>query len=130
MVPGGEPFYGVKVGDLKILVKKIKTDHNLALELYQTGNSDAMYLAGLIADENLVTRKVLQDWAKKAYWYMLSEYTVPWLAAESLEIKPDTSLVFLFIVFLCQHFIHFTDFFPPAFNIPGMVAFMQSMVLF
>ncbi len=78
-----EPFYGVKVGDLKTLVKKIKTDHKLALELYNTGNSDAMYLAGLIADENLVTREELQDWAKKAYWYMLSEYTVAWLAAES-----------------------------------------------
>lgn len=50
-----EPFYGVKVGDLKTLVKKIKTDHNLALELYETGNSDAMYLAGLIADEALVS---------------------------------------------------------------------------
>ncbi|KPL15772.1 MAG: DNA alkylation repair protein [Bacteroides sp. SM1_62] len=78
-----EPFYGVKVGDLKTLVKKIKKDHGLALELYKTGNSDAMYLAGLIADEKRVTRKELQDWVKGAYWYMLSEYTVPWLAAES-----------------------------------------------
>jgi len=42
-----------------------------------------MYLAGLIADENLVTREELQNWADNAYWYMLSEYTVPWLAAES-----------------------------------------------
>ena len=78
-----EPFYGVKVGDLKTLVKKIKTDHKLALELFKTGNSDAMYLAGLIADENHVTREELQHWAKEAYWYMLSEYTVAWLAAES-----------------------------------------------
>ena len=78
-----DPFYGVKVGDLKTLVKKIKTDHALALELYRTGNTDAMYLAGLIADEKLVTKDELQEWAKGAYWYMLSEYTVPWLAAES-----------------------------------------------
>jgi 3-methyladenine DNA glycosylase AlkD len=78
-----EPFYGVKVGDLKKLVKKIKKDHPLALELYRTGNSDAMYLAGLIADEDLVTKEELQDWVAGAYWYMLSEYTVPWLAAES-----------------------------------------------
>ena len=78
-----EPFFGVKVGDLKTIVKKIKTDHTLALELYKSRNSDAMYLAGLIADVNLVTREELKDWAKGAYWYMLSEYTVPWLAAES-----------------------------------------------
>ena len=78
-----EPFYGVKVGDLKTLVKKIKKNHKLSMELYDTGNSDAMYLAGLIADENEISREDLEKWADEAYWYMLSEYTVPWLAAES-----------------------------------------------
>jgi hypothetical protein len=78
-----EPFYGVKVADLKTLVKRIKKDYKLSLELYNTGNSDAMYLAGLIADEKLMTKNDLQNWLKKAYWYMLSEYTVPWIAAES-----------------------------------------------
>lgn len=78
-----EPFFGVKVGDLKKIVKKVKKDHELSLALYETGNSDAMYLAGLIADENKITKEQLQDWAEKAYWYMLSEYTVAWVAAES-----------------------------------------------
>jgi 3-methyladenine DNA glycosylase AlkD len=78
-----EPFYGVRVGDMKKIVKKIKKDHELSLELYDTGNSDAMYLAGLIADESKMTKKILNDWARKAYWYMLSEYTVAWIAAES-----------------------------------------------
>jgi 3-methyladenine DNA glycosylase AlkD len=78
-----EPFFGVKVGDLKKLVKKIKKDHELSLELFDTGNSDAMYLAGLIADEDKITKAQLQTWIKKAYWYMLSEYTVPWITAES-----------------------------------------------
>lgn len=78
-----EPFFGVKVGDMKKIQKKIKTDHPLALELYATGNSDAMYLAGLIADAGQVTKKELNDWVKKASWYMISEYTVPWLAADS-----------------------------------------------
>jgi len=78
-----EPLYGVKIADLKKLVKKIKPDHKLALELYDTGNSDAMYLAGLIADPKTVTKDELRKWAKNAYWYMLSEYTVAGLAAES-----------------------------------------------
>jgi len=55
----------------------------LALELYDTGNSDAMYFAGLIADENAITKAQLNDWVKKAYWYYLSEFTVPWIAADS-----------------------------------------------
>ena len=78
-----EPFFGVRVGDLKKIVKKIKKNHALSLELYATGNSDAMYLAGLIADEKKITKEQLNTWANEAYWYLLSEYTVAWIAAES-----------------------------------------------
>lgn len=77
-----EPCYGVKIGDLKKIQKRIGgTDHRLALDLYDTGVSDAMYLAGLIADDPRMTKRDLQRWVEKAYWPMLSEYTVPWVAA-------------------------------------------------
>jgi len=78
-----EPFFGVKVQDLKKIVKKVKKDHALALDLYETGNSDAMYLAGLIADEDLITKAELNNWADGAYWYMISEYTVAWITSET-----------------------------------------------
>ena len=78
-----EPLFGVKVEDLKKIQKRVKKDHQLALELYDTGISDAMYLAGLIADDAKMTKKDLQHWVQNAYWYMLSEYTVPWVAAGS-----------------------------------------------
>jgi len=78
-----EPFFGVKVGDMKKIVKKIKKDYELSLALYNTGNVDAMYFAGLIADENKMTKENLRDWAKKAPWSMISQYTVAWIAAES-----------------------------------------------
>src|SRR5437667_3050665 len=67
-----EPFFGVKVADLKKIQKRIKKDYQLALDLYATGNSDAMYLAGLIADDEKMTKKDLQRWAEGAYWYMLA----------------------------------------------------------
>ena len=78
-----EPFFGVKIEDLKKIVKKVKTDYPLSLELFNTGNSDAMYLAGLIADPGKMTPNDLNNWAEKAYWYMLSEFTVAWVASES-----------------------------------------------
>ena len=78
-----EPYFGVKVADLKTLQKAIKTNHALALELYATGNSDAMYLAGMIADPAAMTKADLRKWAKGAYWYMLSGFAVPWVASES-----------------------------------------------
>ena len=52
-----EPLFGVKVGDLKVMQKKIKRDHDLAMDLFKTGNYDAMYLAGLIADESKMSKK-------------------------------------------------------------------------
>ena len=55
----------------------------MTLELYKTGNSDAMYLAGLMADETKITKKQLEAWVKKAYWQYLNEYAVPWVASET-----------------------------------------------
>ena len=68
---------------MKKLVKKIKKDHELSLELFATGNSDAMYLAGLIADEDKISKSDLNRWAREAPWYHISEYAVAWVAAES-----------------------------------------------
>ena len=78
-----EPFFGVKVADLKKILKKTKKNHELSIALFDTGNSDAMYLAGLMADEKKITAAQLDDWADKAYWYFLSEYAVAWVAAET-----------------------------------------------
>jgi 3-methyladenine DNA glycosylase AlkD len=78
-----EPYYGVKIGDLKKLVKYVKKDHELALKLFQSGNHDAMYLAGLSVNPKLLTKETLQDWVKSAYWYMIAEYTVAQVTAES-----------------------------------------------
>lgn len=78
-----EPFFGVKIEHLQKIRKRLGVNYKLALELYDTGISDAMYLAGLIADDAKMTKKDLERWANGAYWQMLSEYTVPWVAAGS-----------------------------------------------
>ena len=77
-----ESMFGVKVGDLKPIAKQIKGDQALAMQLYATGNSDAMYLAGLVADGAKMKRAELDRWAKGATWHMISGCTVPWVASE------------------------------------------------
>ena len=77
-----EPLFGVRIGDLKPLQKKLKGRQDLALELYATKNSDAMYLAGLIADGAKMTRKQLEQWVAGATWHLIAGCTVPWVAAE------------------------------------------------
>lgn len=51
-----EPVFGVKIEELKKIQKRIKKDYRLALDLYDTGIYDAMYLAGLIADDAKMTK--------------------------------------------------------------------------
>jgi 3-methyladenine DNA glycosylase AlkD len=78
-----EPCLGVKVEDMKKIQKRVKMDYALALALYDTGIADAMYLAGLIADDAKMTKKDLQKWVENATWHMVGEYTVPWVASSS-----------------------------------------------
>jgi len=79
----GKNLYGVRVADMKVIAKTIKGDKKLACELFETGNYDAMYLAGMVADGKQMTKRELKSWARKADWQMISEYTVPWVASES-----------------------------------------------
>jgi 3-methyladenine DNA glycosylase AlkD len=83
-----EPFFGVKISDLKVIHKKIKGNQALAMELYATGNSDAMYLAGMVADGKKMTPAQLQNWVELAPWRMISGTTVPWVASEHPEAIP------------------------------------------
>jgi 3-methyladenine DNA glycosylase AlkD len=78
-----EPCFGVKIGDMKKIQKRIKMDYQLALDLYDTGNYDAMYLAGLIADDARMTTKDLQRWAENSEGGALAGSTVAWAAAGS-----------------------------------------------
>lgn len=77
------PLFGVKVEHLKKYEKAIKKDYQLALDLYETGIYDAMYLAGLIADESRMSKNDLRDWLTKATSEKVAEFTVAWVAADS-----------------------------------------------
>ncbi|HYV36337.1 MAG TPA: DNA alkylation repair protein, partial [Gemmataceae bacterium] len=78
-----EPFFGVKIEEMKKIQKKVKKDYQLALDLYDTGIYDAMYLAGLIADDLKMTKRDLQHWVETANCAALCGFTVAWVAAES-----------------------------------------------
>ncbi|MBH0156931.1 DNA alkylation repair protein [Fictibacillus sp. 5RED26] len=71
-----EPVFGVATGAMKPIAKKIKGNQTLAEELYATGNYDAMYFAGIIADPTVMTKNDFERWIDGAYFYMLSDYVV------------------------------------------------------
>jgi 3-methyladenine DNA glycosylase AlkD len=81
-VPMGRMF-GVSVAELKVIAKTIKGQQALACELYKTGNLDAMYLAGMVADGSKMSRAQLNEWAEGAVGLsMIAEYTVAWVTVE------------------------------------------------
>jgi 3-methyladenine DNA glycosylase AlkD len=79
-----ELVLGVSVADLKMIAKTIKGQQALACDLYKTGIMEAMYLAGLVANGSRMTSAQLDGWvAGGSKLQMISEYTVPWVAADS-----------------------------------------------
>lgn len=57
-------LFGVSYAFLKKLHKRVGTDHELALELWETGNHDARVFACWVADGSRMTMKQLEAWAK------------------------------------------------------------------
>lgn len=85
----GEDLYGVKFGDLGKLKKKIKTDHPLAVELWESGNYDARNLATMIADPAQATEEMLEGWAGGLRNYALSDL----LAGFAARTAPAVTLM-------------------------------------
>ncbi|WP_339222323.1 DNA alkylation repair protein [Paenibacillus sp. FSL W7-1332] len=83
-----EPLFGVATGAMKPMAKKIKINQQLAEQLYATGNYDAMYFAGIIADPKAMTAADYNRWMDAAYFYMLSDYVVAVTLAEA-DIAQD-----------------------------------------
>ena len=85
-----EPLFGVATGAMKPIAKKIKINQHLAEELYATGNYDAMYFAGIIADPKAMTESDFDRWMDAAYFYMLSDFVVAVTLSES-DIAQDVA---------------------------------------
>lgn len=56
--------FGLSVGTIRALGKKIGTDHELAESLWKSGWHEAKFLAAFIADPALVTPAQMDRWAK------------------------------------------------------------------
>jgi 3-methyladenine DNA glycosylase AlkD len=78
-----EPLFGVATGAMKPLKKRIGVDQTLAEALWNTGNYDAMYLAGWIADVSVMTEADFDRWIDGAYCAMLSDFVVAATLTES-----------------------------------------------
>lgn len=70
----GENQFGVKRGDLRKVAAKIKTNHSLALELWETENVDARLLAVLLLKPKELSRNELDRLVRSANFSELADW--------------------------------------------------------
>ena len=81
---GKMKHFGVAMGDLRTLAKKIKTDHELALELWKTGNIDAQLLAILLMKPKSLSVAELDKMVRAAKFAWVAD----WLNAYIVKEQP------------------------------------------
>src|SRR5262249_26947839 len=70
----GDNQFGVKRGDLRTLANKIKTNRELALSLWRTGNIDAQFLATLLIKANQLSADELDRMVKSVTFGWVEEW--------------------------------------------------------
>ncbi len=68
-----EPMFGVSYAELGKIAKKIKTDHDLARRLWDSGNHDARVLALRVADPAAMDVPLAGRWLRDVDNYILAE---------------------------------------------------------
>ncbi|MHC4822021.1 MAG: DNA alkylation repair protein, partial [Planctomycetota bacterium] len=81
----GDNQYGVRRGEVRKLAKEIKADHDLALELWETGNIDARFLAVLIMKPKSLSAGELDRMVRSLTFVEVAD----WLNSYVVKKHPD-----------------------------------------
>jgi 3-methyladenine DNA glycosylase AlkD len=82
----GPNQFGVKMGDIRGVANKIKTDHALALELWDTENIDARFLSILIINPKKLSKEKITEMVKSEKFTHVAD----WLYSYVIKGYPDT----------------------------------------
>lgn len=77
--------FGVKLGDIRVLAKKINTNHELALSLWATGNVEAQLLATLIFKPKSLTADELDELTRSTTCTQVAD----WLNSNVVAEHPE-----------------------------------------
>lgn len=73
--------FGVPLGDIRAIAKKIKTDHELALKLWDTGNVEAQLLATLIIEPKSLSADEVDAMTRTTTCAQVAEWTNSYVVA-------------------------------------------------
>ena len=68
-----EPMFGVSYKELGRIGKPLRTDHDLAAKLWESGNHDARVLSLRVADASAMTKTLARRWLRDVDNYVLAE---------------------------------------------------------
>lgn len=77
----GDNQFGVPLGDIRTLAKKIKTNHALALELWNTGNVDAQFLATLLIEPKKLSAKEMDRLVRSIAYVRVADWLLSYIVA-------------------------------------------------
>lgn len=81
----GDNQFGVSLGDIRVLAKKIRTNHELALSLWETRNVDAQFLATLLIEPKKLSARELDRMVRSITFVRVAD----WLIAYVVRQHPD-----------------------------------------
>jgi 3-methyladenine DNA glycosylase AlkD len=81
----GDNQFGVSLGDIRVPAKKIRTDHELALSLWETGNIDAQFLSTLLIQPKKLSAKEMDRMVRSVSFVRVAD----WLNAYVVRQHPD-----------------------------------------
>jgi 3-methyladenine DNA glycosylase AlkD len=81
----GDNQFGVQRGDLRKLANKIKTNHELALALWKTGNIDAQFLATLLIKVNQLSADDLDRLVRSVTFAWVAEWFHSYVVKEHAD---------------------------------------------
>src|SRR5262245_17455401 len=80
-----ENQFGVKLGDIRALGKKINKDHELALALWDTGNVEAQLLATLVIKRKLLSAEEVDKLTRSTTCAQVADWLNSYVVAEHAE---------------------------------------------
>lgn len=81
----GDNQFGVKMGDIRTVAKKIKTDHELALSLWKTGNVDAQFLAILLMKPKSLSAAELEQMVRSVTFVHVADWLMSYVVKQHPE---------------------------------------------
>jgi 3-methyladenine DNA glycosylase AlkD len=81
----GDNQFGVSLGEIRTLAKKIRTDHALALSLWETGNVDAQFLAALLIEPKKLSAEAMNRMVRSITFSRVAD----WLNSYVVAKHPD-----------------------------------------